>query len=59
MTEERLKNIIEKEIILNKTEIFLKEANSFLTQWKKQQKEYKLLLDYYYSEQMAKRFFCE
>ena len=59
MTEERLTNIIEKEIILNKTEIFLKEANSFLTQWKKQQKEYKLLLDYYYSEQMAKRFFCE
>ena len=44
MTEERLKNIIEKEIILNKTEIFLKEANGFLTQWKKQQKEYKLLL---------------
>ena len=59
MTEERLKNIIEKEIILTKTEIFLKEANGFLTQWKKQQKEYKLLLDYYYSEQMAKRFFCE
>ena len=59
MTEERLKNIIEKEIILNQTEIFLKEANSFLTQWKKQQKEYKLRLDYYYSEQMAKRFFCE
>ena len=59
MTEERLKNIIEKEAILNKTEIFLNEANSFLTQWKKQQKEYKLLLDYYYSEQMAKRFFCE
>ena len=59
MTEERLKNIIEKEIILNQTEIFLKEANSFLTQCKKQQKEYKLLLDYYYSEQMAKRFFCE
>ena len=59
MTEERLKNIIENEIILNQTEIFLKEANSFLTQWKKQQKEYKLLLDYYYSEQMAKSFFCE
>ncbi len=31
MTEERLKNIIEKEIILNQTEIFLKEASSFLT----------------------------
>ena len=58
MTEERLKNIIEKEIILNKTEIFLKEANSFLTQWKKQQKEYKLLLDYYYSEQWQKDFFA-
>ena len=41
MTEERLKNIIEKEAILNKTEIFLDEANGFLTQWKKQQKEYK------------------
>ena len=59
MTDERLTNLIAKEIILNQTEIFLKEANSFLTQWKKQQKEYKLLLDYYYSEQMAKRFFCE
>ena len=58
MTEERLKNIIEKEIILNQTEIFLKEANSFLTQWKKQQKEYKLLLDYYYSEQWQKDFFA-
>ena len=54
----RLKNIIEKEIILNQTEIFLKEANSFLTQWKKQQKEYKLLLDYYYSEQWQKDFFA-
>ena len=58
MTEERLKNIIEKEIILNKTEIFLKEANGFLTQWKKQQKEYKLLLDYYYNEQWQKDFFA-
>ena len=58
MTEERLKNIIEKEAILNKTEIFLNEANSFLTQWKKQQKEYKLLLDYYYSEQWQKDFFA-
>ena len=58
MTEERLKNIIEKEIILNKTEIFLKEANGFLTQWKKQQKECKLLLDYYYSEQWQKDFFA-
>ena len=57
MTEERLKNIIEKEAILNKTEIFLDEANGFLTQWKKQQKEYKLLLDYYYSEQWQKDFF--
>lgn len=50
MTEERLKNIIEKEAILNKSERFFKEAEALLEEWKAFHPEYRKMVDYYYSE---------
>ncbi|MDO4762902.1 MAG: DUF4298 domain-containing protein [Flavobacteriaceae bacterium] len=51
MTEERLKRIQEMEDILDKSEIFFKEAETMLEKWKAFHPEFKKLVDYYYSPQ--------
>lgn len=56
MTEERLKNIQEKEETLNKVEGFFKEADALLERWKALEPEFKKLTDYYGSEDWLKDY---
>lgn len=56
MTEQRLKNITEKEAILNKIKTFLGEANNFLEKWEQIEKEHPSLMAYYHSEQWQEDF---